>query len=224
MSASESESKRAADFAAARKLYRGEAGGTRAFVLARHVLAPLAAVAARVPADGAVLDVGCGHGLFSLALASADPARRIVGIDPSPAKIAVARRAGKGFPSVEFREALVQAVTGERFEAIAVLDVLYLLPDHLKRSLLDACRKLLAPAGVLLLKTNDTHPAWKYAVARAQEKVMTGIGLTLGTGGLHFRSCAENAALLRGAGFAPEIHHLAHWSPYPHTLFVARAV
>ncbi|MGE3474386.1 MAG: class I SAM-dependent methyltransferase [Rhodospirillaceae bacterium] len=214
----------AADFSAARKLYRDEARGTRAFVLARHMLAPLRSVAARVPAAGPVLDVGCGHGLFSLALASADPRRRIVGIDPSPAKISVALRAGRGLPAVAFREGLVQSIAGERFETIVVLDVLYLLPDPLKRSLLDACRKLLAPGGVLLLKTNDTHPAWKYAVARAQEKVMTGIGLTLGTGELHFRSCAENAALLRGAGFAPEIHHLAHWTPYPHTLFVARSI
>lgn len=214
----------AADFRAARKLYRNEARGTRAFVFARHMLAPLAAIAARVPSEGAVLDVGCGHGLFSLALASADPARRIVGIDPSPAKISVAVRAGAGFSNVGFREGIVESITDERFEAIVVLDVLYLLPEPLKRSLLDACRRLLAPNGVFLLKTNDTHPAWKYAVARAQEKLMTGIGLTLGTGELHFRSCAENAALLRAAGFAPEIHHLSHWTPYPHTLFVARPV
>ncbi len=214
----------AADFAAAQKLYRREAAGVRAFVFARHILAPLAAIAARLPATGAVLDVGCGHGLFSLALACADSRRRIVGIDPSPAKISVALRAGQGFPALEFREGLVQSVTGEQFDTIVVLDVLYLLPDPLKRSILEACRRLLTPGGVLLLKTNDTHPAWKYAVARAQEKVMTGVGLTLGTGELHFRSCAENAALLRGAGFAPEIHHLAHWTPYPHTLFVARPV
>lgn len=214
----------AADFGAARKLYQHEAAGTRAFVFARHMLAPLASIAARMPGGGAVLDVGCGHGLFSLALAAADPGRRIVGIDPSPAKISVALRAGRGFPAVTFREGLVQDIAGECFETVVVLDVLYLLPDPLKRSLLAACRKLVAPNGVFLLKTNDTHPAWKYAVARTQERIMTGVGLTLGTGELHFRSCAENAALLREAGFSAEIHHLAHWTPYPHTLFVARPV
>jgi hypothetical protein len=83
---------------------------------------------------------------------------------------------------------------------------------------------LLAPHGTLVVKTNDTHPAWRFQVARLQEKLMTGAGFTLGTGELHFRSCAENAALLREAGFAVEIHHLPHWSPYPHTLFVARAI
>jgi 2-polyprenyl-6-hydroxyphenyl methylase/3-demethylubiquinone-9 3-methyltransferase len=214
----------AADFAAARRLYAGEPLGTRLFVLARRMLAPLPAIAARVPPAGAILDVGCGHGLFSLALAAVEPHRRIVGIDPSPAKISVAARACRALHNVEFREGVVESIQGESFSAIVVLDVLYLLPDSRKKSLLDACRRLLAPGGALVLKTNDTHPAWKYFIARTQERLMTGAGLTLGTGELHFRSCAENAALLRAAGFAAEIHHLAHWTPYPHTLFVARPV
>ncbi|MGE4062472.1 MAG: class I SAM-dependent methyltransferase [Rhodospirillaceae bacterium] len=214
----------AADFAAARRLYAGEALGTKLFVLARRMLAPLGAIAARVPAEGRLLDVGCGHGLFSLALAAADPSRKIVGIDPSPAKISVAVRAGKSFANVEFREGVVESLEGERFAAITVLDVLYLLPDAQKKSLLAACCGLLAPGGTLVLKTNDTHPAWKYRVARAQERLMTGVGLTLGTGKLYFRSCAENAALLRETGFDVEVRHLSHWSPYPHTLFVARPV
>ena len=211
-----------ADFTAARRLYADESLGTRLFVFARCALAPLAAIAACVPRQGAVLDVGCGHGLFSLALAAADPGRRILGVDPSPAKISVAARVGRAFKNVEFREALVETLAEESFAAVTVLDVLYLLPDAQKKSLLGACRRLLAPDGVLVLKTNDTHPAWKYQVARAQERAMTALGLTLGTGALHFRSCTENAALLRASGFAPEIHHLAHWTPYPHTLFVAR--
>lgn len=214
---------RSADFAAARQCYRDAALGIRLFVLARHMLAPLARVARHVPPTGAALDVGCGHGLFSLALACVDPGRRILGIDPSPAKIDVARRAGQAFNNVAFREEVVESVRDERFAVITVLDVLYLLPDAQKMSLLVACRRLLAPDGVLLVKTNDTHPAWKYGIARAQERLMTGTGLTLGTGELHFRSCTENAALLRGAGFSVQVEHLAHWTPYPHTLFIARA-
>lgn len=214
----------AANFAAARALYRHEPLSTRLFVRARRMLAPMPAIAARVPRAGPMLDVGCGHGLFSLAMAAADPTRRIVGIDPSPAKIEVARRVGVSYGNVAFREGVVESIEDDSFTAITVLDVLYLLPDQQKRSLLAACRRLLAPHGTLVVKTNDTHPAWKFQVARLQEKLMTGAGLTLGTGELHFRSCAENAAFLREVGFAVEIHHLRHWTPYPHTLFVARAV
>lgn len=213
-----------ANFAVARKLYRNEPLGTRLFVRARRLLAPMPLIAARVPKAGPLLDVGCGHGLFSLAMAAADPLRRIVGIDPSPGKIEVARRVGAPYGNVQFREGIMESIEGDTFTAITVLDVLYLLPDDQKKSLLAACRRLLAPHGTLVVKTNDTHPAWRFQVARLQEKLMTGAGLTLGTGELHFRSCAENAALLREAGFAVEIHHLPHWSPYPHTLFVARAI
>jgi len=42
-----------------------------------------------------------------------------------------------------------------------------------------------------VLKTNDTTPAWKYRVARLQEQAMTGIGLTLGHGDLHFFSISR---------------------------------
>ena len=48
------------------------------------------------------------------------------------------------------------------FDAIAILDVLYLLPPAQKREILARCRALLAPGGTLLLKTNDTSPRWKY--------------------------------------------------------------
>lgn len=203
-------------------LYRHEPLGIRAFVTARRLLAPLEAIARHVPPHGAVLDVGCGHGLFSLALAAADPQRRIVGIDPSPQKIEVARRVSTGLTQVQFQQRSIDAVIDERFAVIVVLDVLYLLPRDQKTELLRACRRLLTADGVLLLKTNDTHPTWKYRVAQAQERVMTSLRLTHGTGGLHFLSCDENAELLRRAGFAVEIIHLQHWSPYPHVLFVAR--
>jgi 2-polyprenyl-3-methyl-5-hydroxy-6-metoxy-1,4-benzoquinol methylase len=203
------------------RLYAGESAGIRLFVRLRHLLAPLARVASEVPSDVDVLDVGCGHGLFSLLLALANPARRVVGVDPSPAKIGVAQRVGRPVPNVEFRLGSVEAARGP-FGAIAINDVLYLLPPEAKLKVLRACRDVIAPGGTLLLKTNDTHPAWKFGIARLQEQAMTGLGLTLGHGGLHFYSCLQNQWLLDQASFHAEVVHLRHWSPYPHTLFVAR--
>jgi 2-polyprenyl-6-hydroxyphenyl methylase/3-demethylubiquinone-9 3-methyltransferase len=211
------------DFDSTLKLYRGEPLGVRLFVWARRVLAPLDAIAAHVPAEGPVLDIGCGHGVFALALARTYPNRRILGVDPSHTKIAIAERARRASGSgVEFRVCTVEAVAHEQFAVITILDMLYLLPMDRKIAVLRACRRLLAPDGVLVLKTNDTHPAWKYGVTRAQERLMTGLGLTMGTGALHFLSCHQNADLLAQTGFRAEVHHLRHWSPYPHTLFVAR--
>lgn len=211
------------DFAAALRLYRTEPLPTRLFVRARRMLTPVTAIVAHIPDTGAVLDVGCGHGLFTFALAHAYPRRRFLGVDPSPAKLAVAERVGRHVPNTTFRNCPVEAVAGEKFSVILILDVLYLLPPEQKRAMLRSCRALLAPGGVLILKTNDTAPAWKYEVARAQERLMTGAGFTMGTGALHFLSRAQNAALLEETGFQPVAYPLRHWTPYPHLLFVARA-
>ena len=204
--------------------------GIRAFVRARHVLAPLARVLAAVPPSGRVLDVGCGHGLFTNALALASPARVVLGIDPSAVKIDVARMSAAGtpkqgipsIPNVRYAQGVVQDVAEGGFDAISILDVLYLLPVAEKLAILRACRERIAPDGVLVLKTNDTRPAWKYRVARLQEQVMTGIGLTLGGHGLHFLGREQNAAILEQAGFAARTVVLPTVLPYPHVMFVSR--
>src|SRR3954453_5365087 len=141
--------------------YRGQPLGIRGFVLARHLLAPLARVVAAVPSAGRILDVGCGHGLFTNALALGSPDRQVLGVDPSPVKIGVARASAAGLPNVEYRTGLVQEIEERGFDGISILDVLYLLPVEDKLAVLQACRERIAPDGVLVLKTNDTAPAWK---------------------------------------------------------------
>lgn len=203
--------------------YSGQPFTIRGFVLARHLLAPLSRVLAAVPPRGRLLDVGCGHGLFANAAALGSPDRQVLGIDPSGAKISVARASAAGLSNVRYVQGTVQEVDERGFDAISILDVLYLLPIEEKLAVLRACRERIAPDGVLVLKTNDTRPPWKYRVARLQEEAMTGLGLTMGHG-LYFLSREQNAGLLELAGFRPRIVDLNTWLPYPHVMFVSRPV
>lgn len=204
--------------------YNGQSLGIRGFTLARHVLAPLARVLDAMPPSGRMLDVGCGHGLFANALALGSPDRDVLGVDPSGAKITVARASSRGLPNVRYQQGLVQDVQESNFDGISILDVLYLLPVEEKLAVLRACRERISPSGVLVLKTNDTRPPWKYRVARLQEQLMTGLGLTMGHGELHFVSREQNAGLLELAGFQPRVVDLNNWLPYPHVMFVSRPV
>ena len=149
--------------------YRDERPFVRLFVFARHLLAPLRRVAAEVPARGRILDLGCGHGLFANLLATSAPERDILGVDPSADKLRVARRSSRGLSNVRYQLGRAEDVQGADFDAITVLDVLYLLPDDQKLAVLRRCHELLAPDGRLLLKTNDTRPWWKYGIVRARK-------------------------------------------------------
>lgn len=203
-------------------LYDREPLGIRLFVRARHLLTPLERVAEYVPRQGRMLDLGCGHGLFSHLLALQSPARWILGVDPAAAKIAVAARVGRELPNVRYCLGTADSVAAGRFDAITICDVLYLLEPAAKAVVVRRCRELLAPGGVLVLKTNDTRPRWKYEWARFEEVLMTRLGLTLGHGELHFYSAEQHRQLLREHGFEVETIDLNSWLPYPHMLFVAR--
>jgi cyclopropane fatty-acyl-phospholipid synthase-like methyltransferase len=188
---------------------------------------PFDRVEGLVPSHGTILDHGCGHGLFSLHLALAQPARRVVGVDVDRAKIAHARRAAVAAgveDRVEFRvvEQDLPPRTAETFDCVVAVDVLYLL-GHQRA--LDAVRRLgdaVAPGGTLLIKEMDDRPRWKVAVNRLQE------GLSVRTLGLTQGDAIELVPLdrvvdeLEEAGFEVDRRHIGTGYHHPHAVVVAR--
>lgn len=204
-------------------LYRDQPMGIRLFVRTRHLLCPMERIEELLSREGRILEVGCGHGLFANLLAVASPMRNVLGVDPAPAKIQVAEQSASSLANVSYCCGYVADVAESGFDAVAILDVLYLLPPEDKQEVVRRCFELLRPGGVLMLKANDTAPRWKYQVTVLQEKVMTGLRLTMSGHGLHFHSREQNAALLREAGFTVErVVDLSSWLPYPHVALVAR--
>lgn len=202
--------------------YRRERPFIRLFTLGRHLLAPLGQIAAEVPVRGKILDLGCGHGLFTNLLALGSPERKLLGIDPSADKIEVARRSSAGLANVRYQLGEIADIEERNFDAITILDVLYLLPDEQKLAVLRRCHELLAPDGVLLVKTNDTRPRWQYAIVRLEEELMVRVLAFTHGGQLHFRGVPEYTALLHKAGFTARVLTLPTRLPVPHRLYVCR--
>ncbi len=65
----------------------------RAHAAIRWASAPLARIESLLPRGGSVLDVGCGHGVFSLYAALRSSSRVVTGVDIDAAKIELGRRA-----------------------------------------------------------------------------------------------------------------------------------
>jgi SAM-dependent methyltransferase len=109
-------------------------------------------------AETTLVDLGCGTGL--LAAAAAAEAGRVVGVDPSPAMLEVARARSD---AVEWVEAgfLTYEHEGDPPQLVHSRNALHHLPDFWKGIALARVQDLLAPGGVLVLRdlVYDFEPA-----------------------------------------------------------------
>lgn len=114
-----------------------------------------------------VLDVGCGGGLLSEAMANRGAA--VTGIDPGADSIAAAKQHAGTLP-VDYRACTVEefaAAADTRFDIITCMEALEHVPDP--AALVAAATELLAPGGSLFLSTINRSPrAWLTAVVAAE--------------------------------------------------------
>ena len=169
-----------------------------------HELNParLGYVGERLPLAGAaVLDVGCGVGLLSEALAA--EGARVTALDLAPELIEVARlhllESGR---QVDYRLQSVESLADElpgHFDAITCMEMLEHVPDP--ASVLAACARLLKPGGQLFLSTlNRTPAAFALAIVGAEYVARL---LPRGTHDYkQFIRPSELGAWLRASGFA----------------------
>ena len=150
--------------------YRAAPRRARIHVRTRWRSCPFEAVTAAVPVEGRILDLGCGHGLFTLHLALGSATRALVGVDIDGDKLEVAKAAASSCaPDVEFRLGTAEEVPAGPWDAVTVLDVLYLLDAEEQRRIVTDAAHQLAPGGVLVIKEMSRTPRWKFAWNRAQE-------------------------------------------------------
>ena len=170
--------------ATTRRAYRDAPIAVRVHVAGRWWTCPFAPIADALTGTDRVLDVGCGHGLFPLYLATRHAASEIVGVDIDREKLITARAAALAagldgrvsFEAVgpEYTpadEPPLRPVAG--WDGISVVDVLYLLGRERAMRLLRSAAQALAPGGRLVVKEIDTTPAWKHRISAAQEVVAT---------------------------------------------------
>ncbi len=186
---------------AAWTIYRKEPTATRLHVAVRALTCPFGPLLERFPAQGAALDVGCGHGLL-INLLARDPARRglrLCGIDHDPAKIERARRSAPA--GVEFSTQRLGELPERAFDAVSVVDVLYTVRRAVWDEILSGCFRVLRPGGRLILKEVVDRPRWKYWAIMAQETFsVTLFGITKGDRP-HFESPDDYCRAAAQTGF-----------------------
>jgi SAM-dependent methyltransferase len=214
--------------AAAVDLYRAVSPAAWAHAGIRWASCPLGRVAEVLPARGRILDRGCGQGLLSLHLALGSAARAVVGVDIDGDRLAIARKAA-GRAGLGARAQFLPwspgagALPAGPWDAILIVDVLYLMPREAQRRLLDACAAALAPGGVLVVKEMAADPGWKFRWNRLQETLAVRVlGFTRGAPTLTFVAPDTVGGWLAGQGLRVEQRPLHRGYLHPHHLLLAR--
>lgn len=192
------------------------------FEFIRKLTLPFEKIEKYVPKEGKILDVGCGHGVFSEMLAQKSSQREVLGIDPSSHKVRLAKSKLKNIPNIKFRTAYLADIQG-KFDCIVIIDVLYLLPDNEKVEILSRCKKLLKKNGVLILKEVDKTSSPMFFITYLEENIM--VKLLKYTYSdkreLYFLNSQNYLKLFKNLGFKNIIwKSIPGIIPYPHMLFV----
>ena len=151
-------------------------------------------------ANAAALDVGCGGGLLSEALAREGAQVTAIDLAPELVKVGRLHKLESGV-QVDYQLRSVESLAEERpgsFAVVTCMEMLEHVPDP--ASIIRACHTLLKPGGRLFLSTlNRTPAAFALAIVGAEY-----IARLLPKGTHHYKEFirpSELAAWLREAGF-----------------------
>jgi len=177
---------------------------TRFFLKARWKLTPYSQMVSRLPLQGRILDLGCGHGLFALAAALHGPERTVLGIDHDPNRIALGVCAAQDIPNIQLETgSLLQAYKKpESYSAVAMIDVMHYFNPEIQEKLIRQAYTLLPSGGTLLVREVDPQGGIPSVWNRLYEKVATTVGFTrIEKSTHHFRTRHDWEALLQKNGF-----------------------
>ena len=191
---------------------------TKIYIRLRNLIFPFDKIEKYFPQKGKILDIGCGYGYFPILLAQASAKRNILGIDPSASKIKVAKILSMNNCRVRFKKSLVNEIKRESFDAISIIDIMYLLPLKEKMKLLKRARKLLNKGGILILK--ETKKNWFIGL---EEFFMIKTSLTYSKYKItFFQEETQLAELLKDGGFKVKQFKIIKRLLYKHLVFIAK--
>ncbi len=177
-----------------------------------------------MPAQGRVLEVGCGYGLFSCHLALTSKQRDVLGIDVDLRKIVHARFAAQQARVHGARCDFHLEPPGELPEgpwnAIVIVDVLYLLEPDAQAGLLRSCAEQLGLGGVLVVKEMAAAPSWKARWNAAQEFLAVKVLRITAGEQLTFLDPAVVGAWMEKDGLSVTHRPLDRGYAHPHHLIV----
>ncbi len=121
------------------------------YTLFRWFIYPFDKLEAYLPNKGAILDIGCGVGTFSVYSSLKNNSRQIYGIDTDKKRIIVAKKASQNIKNVQFFK-MSAFNWHKKLNAIVLCYVFHHFPGSKQTLFLEKAYKLLNKNGLLIIK------------------------------------------------------------------------
>ncbi len=188
-----------------------------------------------LPAQGTIIDLGCGRGILFALLAAArelaeDPARPadwpahggpwvLRGVEANSALARTARRALRGVATIERGNVTSKPVPP--CHGVLLLDVLHHLPYPEQESLLARVSTALEPGGVVLIRETDAGAGWRFRLTSAADRI-AGIRRWRLARRHRYRTLEDWTDLLESLGYRTRVVPVAETRWYADLLIEAR--
>lgn len=139
----------------------------------------------QVPAEGTILDVGCGYGFMSYMLKFVSPQRLITGVDYDEEKIAAAAHCFSKNDNLRFEAADITKYSFGKYDCIIMSDILHYLNAQQQREMVEKSIHSLLPGGKLIIREGNSDLQSRHKGTRLTELFSTkilGFNKTSGNG------------------------------------------
>ena len=168
-----------------RHLYWRESMGPffdRLFTRLRLKVLPLEVLNTVVPAQGKIVEIGCGHGLICNYLGLANPEREIIGVDIDPRRMTMAKTTLNGRENVHFQEGRFEHFHFINLDMVLLFGVLCVIPIRYWDELFANIHRALKPGGELLLHDIRVDDSMLFRLHTFKETLFRVVGITRGEG------------------------------------------
>jgi SAM-dependent methyltransferase len=211
------------DVGAMRRTWSSYAGAptvTRAFVLARLVVAPLGPLADEIrPLRGRIASLGSGISVIERYVSEGHREVEFVGIDLDPRRVALIEKTRHRSPRVSVRLGdATELDERDAYDGVLVCDALHHFTPETHKPVAVSIARALKPGGVCIVKDLDVAPSWKHEWNRLHDRIVAG------PEPIHCRAPDEMAEIFASAGLVPErVERIEHrLTPYAHYLVRVR--
>ncbi len=178
--------------------------GSQYFIRVRSWLCHFGLIESLFPKQGKILDFGCGHGYFSIYLYLSSNERIINGIDLNNEKIKLVKPLVSSLKGItlEYKDFFDMPLVEPFFyDAVSLLDVLYLIPFDIQKKILKNIYDRIKPNGALIFKETSKSFTIQYLLAYLEECLINSLRFSKSEIKFYYRSKSEWKNLLEQMGF-----------------------